>query len=686
MVKPLSNLLLEYPGADIILHSHDFHYLLVPKSYIVSKSPVLGELIHKALVGRPDDANDVASLPVVQLPESGAILHSLITFILPLIPLVPSTTELSMELLSVAQKYQMDSVLAHIRLSIARQYPPPTQRGAALYVYSLAQRYGLRQETLQSARIILNYPIEIDDLEDRLDVVSGASLYELWKYSEKARSILVSDLTEFRTSGAPGIFMGLNCVQSDSSEIPSWLDDYIASIGDTPSLFDIFEFNTALVRHVSGTQSNTGRCACRSIPGQTIRKFREALASVIDGSFAKVSMLDVHELLTKFTSLQAESALSLVQEREDSQAQVNSTTSVSEALNVTDANVIIQSSDLVNFHVHKSVLAMASPVFKDLFSLQPSASESVDGLPVAKLTEDAELLNCLFSMLYPVHLVIPKSYDKVLYLLAACQKYDMGQIQAFIRDEVSRGRFPTPVGAEVFGAYAIASGKRLIPEMENAARLTLDHPMTLETLGEKLQLFEGSALYDLARFRKRCRDNLVTCLHSFLNPRILQLDIWMSCTNSRVHSYKSGQGHSPSWLTDFFKQRLTDLDQAFVKPLLNPLNIRKEYMSALQTHTMASNQDIFCVACILVHSIKGETFCTELENRLAKAITKVRDTNFGRISGVLTFTQAISSCVRVYCGSSLTFNWHGRSLTISPYLAFSIVTVLNEFISRRSLS
>jgi len=312
-----------------------------------------------------------------------------------------------------------------------------------------------------------------------------------------------------------------------------------------------------------------------------------------------------------------------VQEREDPQTKVNSDTSVSEVLDVPDANVIIQSSDLINFRVHKSVLAMASPVFKDLFSLsQPSGSESIDGLPVVKLTEDAELLNCLFSMLYPVRLAIPNSYDKVLYLLAACQKYDMGRIQALIRDEVSHGRFPTPVGIKVFGAYAIASGKRLIPEMENAARLTLNHPMTFETLGEELRLFEGPALYDLARFRKRCRDNLVTCFKSFLNLRSLRLDFWVSCTNSCLHSYKRDQGYSPPWLTKFFEQHLTDLEEAFIKPLPNPLNIRKEYMSVLQEHT-SSSQEIACIACIVVHSIKGETFCRELENRLTKAITKL---------------------------------------------------------------
>jgi BTB/POZ domain len=94
------------------------------------------------------------------------------------------------------------------------------------------------------------------------------------------------------------------------------------------------------------------------------------------------------------------------------------TTSSPEPFDVPDANLIIRSSDFVDFRVHKSVLVMTSPFFKDLLSLpQPSDSETVDGLPVVQLSESSELLNSLVSMLYPVRKVIPNSYEKVSYLV-----------------------------------------------------------------------------------------------------------------------------------------------------------------------------------------------------------------------------------------------------------------------------
>ena len=118
--------------------------------------------------------------------------------------------------------------------------------------------------------------------------------------------------------------------------------------------------------------------------------------------------------------LQAESALSLVREPED--PQINLAASPLEPFDMPDASLIIRSSDLVDFRVHKSVLVMGSPFFKDLLSLpQPSDSETVDGIPVVQLSESSELLNSLVSILYPVRVVIPNSYEKVLYLFGTCR-------------------------------------------------------------------------------------------------------------------------------------------------------------------------------------------------------------------------------------------------------------------------
>jgi BTB/POZ domain len=308
---------------------------------------------------------------------------------------------------------------------------------------------------------------------------------------------------------------------------------------------------------------------------------------------------------------------------------------------MSDADIIIQSCDLVNFRIHKSTLSLSSPFFCDMFSLpQPSHGEVIDGLSVVRLLEDTEVLNGLLTMLYPIPYMIPNSYDKSLMLLAASQKYDMVAIQARIRAEIQNRKFATPTGTAAFRAYAIASRGGLPSEREISARLTLDFPMTFEYLCDALPLFEGWALHDLIGFRKRCRDNLVSCFQSLLNLGNPPLNIWMSCTTfaghpcqcSRLHSCScpplSSQiqtGYSPSWLTSLFQQHLTELNQAFTMPLPNPSSICEQYTSALRAHTK-SPSTISCLTCAVVHAMNGETFCKELENRLAQAISKVSNT------------------------------------------------------------
>ncbi len=295
--EPLTNIRFDFPSADVVLRSQDSHHFQVPKTSIADNSPVLGERIRKTL-DSPRDANSEASesLPVVQLPERGKILHYLLTFIFPVTPVLPSTHEEAMELLSVAQGYQMSTVLIHIRGSIARQNPLPTHLEPALRIYSLAQKYGLRQEALQTARNILNYSMTVENFDNMLDLMPGASLYELLKYYEKVRTILALDLTEFRGSAAHGTIRGIRCTALSTSKVPCWLDDYIESIGRTPNLFDLVEFNAAMSLHIKTTAALTV-CECASIPSQTIRIFWEALASVVHDGFDRVSMVDVRSSL-----------------------------------------------------------------------------------------------------------------------------------------------------------------------------------------------------------------------------------------------------------------------------------------------------------------------------------------------------------------------------------------------------
>ena len=176
----------------------------------------------------------------------------------------------------------------------------------------------------------------------------------------------------------------------------------------------------------------------------------------------------------------------------------------------------------------------------------------------------------------------------------------MGSVQSSIRAKVKLGEFPVPKGVEAFSAYVIASGKGLIPEMENAARQTLNYPMTFEFLGEGLRLFEGWALRDLVDFRRRCRDNLVTCLDSFLERSVRD---WMYCCAQES--------------LDIFTQNKKTLKlETFTRPLDIHSRIRQEYLTACRV-------DEYCRSCLRAYAKEGSIFCAGLETELVQARDKV---------------------------------------------------------------
>jgi hypothetical protein len=191
---------------------------------------------------------------------------------------------------------------------------------------------------------------------------------------------------------------------------------------------------------------------------------------------------------------------------------------------------MVRTSDHASFPIRKSVLASSSLVFRDMFALpRPPNNETFNELPGVDISEDAELVRSLITILYPIPSEIPASYDKILALLAAAQKYDMDSVQSSIRTEVASRSPPALEGGKAFRAFAIASRSRLMLEMEMAARLTLDQPMTFEHVGDELRIFEGRALSELAEFRKACRDNLISSFTSLLDINSDCSKIWVGC-------------------------------------------------------------------------------------------------------------------------------------------------------------
>lgn len=99
--------------------------------------------------------------------------------------------------------------------------------------------------------------------------------------------------------------------------------------------------------------------------------------------------------------------------------------------NDVDADLTIRSSDNVEFHVHKVILAKASRTFRDMFALPPPMYSSSqhpeddykDGRLVVHLSENSSVLDMMFRLFYPVDSPKITSIVDIRAVLRALDKY-----------------------------------------------------------------------------------------------------------------------------------------------------------------------------------------------------------------------------------------------------------------------
>jgi hypothetical protein len=619
-VISFENFLLDNPEGVVILRSQDSYEFRVPKLYIIHASPILRNLLISpnpqpgaSLISAGSDVDEstgTAKLAnadrVVHLPVTGAILISLLSYIFPVPPILPSTTEQIMELLSVAQTYKMDTVLAHIRNHIGQQQPPFIRKETAFSVYALAQKRGLRAEALQAARCTLSSSTMVIQRlaeDDKLGLMPGTFLHELWKYHQTFRSSLTSGIAEFKASQYGKLIS--SCTPGTDLDTHRWLsgDNYIVP-GNYP---DVPTFIGSLNSHLEFGEL----CEeCMHLYDEKVRPFWEALNAVVQGSIAKVRSTHVAASPGgPDRDAQAESDFTVGVEgtRSENEVQAREASFLPKYSDMPSADVILQSSDLVNFRVHRSVLVASSPFFKDMFSLPRPSSVVLapDGLPVVHLSEAAEVLNSLISRLYPVCPEMPRSVDDILALLAATEKYGMRAVQSSIRAEatICKGLLSPTDSAGVFHLYAVACSKGLLPEMESAARVTLDYPLTFESLGEALRSFDGPALRGLADFRLRCVRILYPQLKSLTDGRNGSSNAWAGC--------RSFTGRAlPLWLEPLFS--CLNPRREFAEPVPSSAQFRAKFLEALHDHTNKQ----FCYFCPMANTLKGEAYCAEVDKVL----------------------------------------------------------------------
>ncbi|EIM83872.1 uncharacterized protein STEHIDRAFT_140876 [Stereum hirsutum FP-91666 SS1] len=183
-----------------------------------------------------------------------------------------------------------------------------------------------------------------------------------------------------------------------------------------------------------------------------------------------------------------------------------------------NAEVILRTSDNVDFYVYKVILSMASPGFKTMFALpQPLSPQTAPvsamvsgisteepehkhGVPVIPVAEDARTLDPLLRACYPGLGPNVTSLDDVTRILLASEKYE---IKAFHR--LAEFILKEHIDTDLVRVYAIACrfGLETIKSSAQESSVGKDKVELLRAEPDELKLLTVEQYRDLVAYDPR---------------------------------------------------------------------------------------------------------------------------------------------------------------------------------------
>ncbi|KAJ7633565.1 hypothetical protein DFH06DRAFT_688867 [Mycena polygramma] len=164
------------------------------------------------------------------------------------------------------------------------------------------------------------------------------------------------------------------------------------------------------------------------------------------------------------------------------------------------ADIILRSSDEIDFHVHRVVLGLSSPVFAHMFaSPQPDTEPAV---PIVRMAESGAVLDRILRFWYPGAEPVVQNLGQLREILEILlQKYDMQAIvplgQQYLRGYIE---------AEPMGCFAVAASHNWDALALIAAKECLKRQLRnfSYTAPQELGCVTGTTLYALLQYHFQC--------------------------------------------------------------------------------------------------------------------------------------------------------------------------------------
>ncbi|KAJ6489901.1 hypothetical protein C8R45DRAFT_868041 [Mycena sanguinolenta] len=175
------------------------------------------------------------------------------------------------------------------------------------------------------------------------------------------------------------------------------------------------------------------------------------------------------------------------------------------------SDIILRSSDSIDFHCHKNILSHASQFFFDMFRAGAVCENDdihKDGKAVIPMKEPSSVLYRLLTLVYPAHtsapLILSESahLDDICAVHEAANKYQMVRTQGLVEDMLVNSPL---LYAHPHRFFAIASIRGIIPLVRSAALATLRDTVDPEVpFIPEFEVITGNRVQELNNFIQRC--------------------------------------------------------------------------------------------------------------------------------------------------------------------------------------
>ncbi|TCD61714.1 hypothetical protein EIP91_008023 [Steccherinum ochraceum] len=543
MSQPVSNAPLKdaaapfnKPSADLILRSSDHVDFRVKKDILTEASPVFDGMVslpvHSPVEPNNPDFRD--GLPVVRVTETSRTLDHLLRFCYPILnPELGSEVEIC-EVLEAVRKYMMEQAEKDVGEQLERRASKN-----AVFLYALCSRHiGWENELRIAAKASLEMPIENALYSVHPGAMDARSFMHLHEYHKQcgdalADIILTSTvdshsaervyasaaLESFMVSPIESLIVNMHIRPVVSKEEKARRQRTLCtrSLNPFAAEADYHEVDESFIHVLEHVRKELRRrpfmgmlheliadphdasfggvvaCECdtclAAIPEAlkimefTIeQQYKVALSQVDPTKNFTLKITIITTFMSKFREIAETTPTQLsMSSAHDGEGDSSGVRGASAPFDKPSADLILRSSDHVDFRVKKDILTEASPVFEGMLSLpqsvQPAASnlgDHRDGLPVVRVTESSQTLDNLLRFCYPVLVPELKTALEICDTLDAARKYMMERAEKDIREQFARHAKEEPLALYALSTRHIGWEDELKIAAKESLRFSID--------------------------------------------------------------------------------------------------------------------------------------------------------------------------------------------------------------------